>query len=68
MQNPRDAKKYYTVIFFIFTLCLPLYPQIGTIIDPSRRVDWRNPGFEGEIPRSTSHFVNVYTQYIAAGQ
>lgn len=52
------------LLFFLLLLVELAHAQIGSIIPSNRRVDWRNPGYEGNIPRHAKNFVNVKTQYI----
>ncbi|MDE3058714.1 MAG: hypothetical protein KGJ59_12235 [Bacteroidota bacterium] len=68
MKNLYSGQEFYIIGFLMLIFSLPLYSQIGTIIPSDRRVDWRNPCYEGDVPRYIQNYVNVKTQYIDLGQ
>ncbi len=68
MKNSYCARKIFVVGLFIQIISSQLFAQIGSIIPSDRRVDWRSPGYEGDIPRYIQNYVNVKTQYIDLGQ
>ncbi|KAB2923717.1 MAG: T9SS type A sorting domain-containing protein [Bacteroidetes bacterium] len=52
------------LLYLLIILGEIAHTQIGSMIPSNHRVDWRNPGYEGNIPRQAQNYVNVKTQYI----
>ncbi len=52
----------------LFLINLSSFSQIGSIIPTSKRVDWRNAGYQGKLPRTYDHVIDLREYSIQENQ